>query len=110
MSRTTAHNPVTELAYRATEGLEVALLWHESASSVNVAVSDSRTGEAFELVLGNDDNALDVFHHPYAYAATGASTSASTRARSTRTQSCSRIVPGKQPDRARTRPAAGNRC
>ena len=69
MSRTTAQDPVKELAYRARDGLEVALLWHETASSVSVAVSDSRTGEAFELVLGNDDNALDVFHHPYAYAA-----------------------------------------
>lgn len=69
MSRTTAQNRVKELAHRATDGLEVALLWHESASSVSVAVSDSRTGEAFELVLGNNDNALDVFHHPYAHAA-----------------------------------------
>ena len=32
-------------------------------------LSDSKTGEAFELVLSNTDNALDVFHHPYAYAA-----------------------------------------
>lgn len=69
MSSTTAQNEVKELAYRATDGLEVALLWHESASSVSVAVSDSKTGEAFELVLSNHDNALDVFHHPYAYAA-----------------------------------------
>ena len=69
MSRTTAQNPVKELAYRATDGLEVALLWHASASSVSVAVSDSRTGEAFELAVRNEDNALDVFHHPYAHAA-----------------------------------------
>ena len=69
MSGTTAQNSVKELAYRATDGLEVTLLWHESASSVSVAVSDSRSGEAFELVLGNNDNVLDVFHHPYAHAA-----------------------------------------
>ena len=69
MSRTAAQNPVKELAYRATDGLEVALLWRESASSVSVAVSDSRTGEAFELAVGNNDNTLDVFNHPYAHAA-----------------------------------------
>jgi hypothetical protein len=69
MSRTPAQNSVRELAYRATDGLEVALLWHKSASSVSVTVSDSKTGEAFELVVGNNDKALDVFHHPYAHAA-----------------------------------------
>jgi hypothetical protein len=69
MSRTTAQNPVKDLAYRATDGLEVALLWDASASSASVAVSDFRTGEAFELAVRNEDNAFDVFHHPYAYAA-----------------------------------------
>ncbi len=69
MSSTTAQNEVKELAYREIDGLEVVLLWHESASSVSVTVSDCKTGEAFELVLNSNDNALDVFHHPYAYAA-----------------------------------------
>ena len=34
-----------------------------------VAVSDSKTGEAFSVPVGDDERALDVFHHPYAYAA-----------------------------------------
>jgi hypothetical protein len=32
-------------------------------------VVDSRTDESFELVLDRDDRAMDVFHHPFAYAA-----------------------------------------
>jgi len=31
-------------------------------------VSDSRTDQSFELTA-HPENALDVFHHPYAYAA-----------------------------------------
>ena len=47
----------------------MTLLWHEQEGYAKVAVVDSKTGEAFELVLGAGDSALDVFHHPYAYAA-----------------------------------------
>src|SRR3954454_7919861 len=58
-----------ELAFRATDGLEVTLLWHTRTDVLSVAVNDSRTGEAFELVLGENEKPLDVFEHPYAYAA-----------------------------------------
>jgi hypothetical protein len=34
-----------------------------------VAVTDTKSGEAFELPLRDGERALDVFHHPYAYAA-----------------------------------------
>ena len=57
-----------ELASRAGDGVEVSLIWDPADGSVRVVVSDGRTGEQFELEVG-DDNALDVFHHPYAYAA-----------------------------------------
>lgn len=60
---------VSELALREADGLEVALLWHRREGFVSVVVADSRTGEAFELVVRATDNALDVFHHPFAYAA-----------------------------------------
>jgi hypothetical protein len=58
-----------ELAFRASDGLEVALLWHPRNDVLSVAVLDAKTGEAFELVLGDGEKPLDVFEHPYAYAA-----------------------------------------
>ena len=36
---------------------------------MTVAVTDTKTGEAFELPVREGERALDVFHHPYAYAA-----------------------------------------
>ena len=33
-----------------------------------VAVSDTKTGESFAIEVGTDQSALDVFHHPFAYA------------------------------------------
>jgi hypothetical protein len=57
-----------QLAYRAMDGLEVVLLWHEPSNGIMVAVSDARTGDYFELDVPPDE-ALEVFHHPYAYAA-----------------------------------------
>jgi hypothetical protein len=60
---------IRELDHRTADGVEVALLWDASRDFVSVLVSDTRAGEAFELVLDDRDDALDVFHHPYAYAA-----------------------------------------
>jgi hypothetical protein len=31
-------------------------------------VSDAKTGQAFTIEVGPDQRALDVFHHPFAYA------------------------------------------
>ncbi len=58
-----------ELEHRAVDGLEVSLLWSASTDAVSVAVWDTKSGDAFELVVGEGERALDVFHHPYAYAA-----------------------------------------
>jgi hypothetical protein len=58
-----------ELAQREADGVEVTLLWHPVGDFVTVTVVDSRSREQFELVLGEGDRAMDVFHHPYAYAA-----------------------------------------
>jgi hypothetical protein len=57
-----------ELAHRATDGLEIVLLWHEASGRLTVSVSDERTGDYFELEAGANE-ALDVFEHPFAYAA-----------------------------------------
>jgi hypothetical protein len=65
----TASSPARELDHRAADGVEVALLWYPSNDIVSVQVVDAKAGEAFELVLGDGDRPLDVFRHPYAYAA-----------------------------------------
>lgn len=57
-----------ELDRRTSDGLEVRLLWQPLDNGVSVAVSDAKTGEAFEVEVRPGQRALDVFHHPYAYA------------------------------------------
>jgi len=63
-----AKNPYRELAYRANDGVEVVLFWHEHTGELTVAVSDERSGAYFELAAA-PRQALDVFNHPYAHAA-----------------------------------------
>jgi hypothetical protein len=58
-----------ELDSRTNDGINVRLLWRPDDSRVIVAVHDAKTGEAFELLVPDGKPALDVFHHPYAYAA-----------------------------------------
>jgi len=69
MTSTTSFTASEELAFRTADGLEVALLWHPGVDVLSVAVLDSKTGDSFELLVDEADRALDVFHHPYAYAA-----------------------------------------
>jgi hypothetical protein len=57
-----------ELAYRANDGVEVALVWDPRTNALAVTVNDVRTGDDFELAVGSAE-ALDAFDHPYAYAA-----------------------------------------
>jgi hypothetical protein len=59
----------TELAQRATDGIEVQLLWSRRSNTLAVAVHDSRARASFELVVDDGAEALDVFDHPYAHAA-----------------------------------------
>jgi hypothetical protein len=58
-----------ELDSRTSEGIHVRLLWHPAEDRVSVAVNDTRTSETFELPVRERDRALDVFRHPFAYAA-----------------------------------------
>jgi hypothetical protein len=62
------HTP-KELASRHSGTIEVALLWSKRTQRAAVAVHDDATGEEFELELRPGDDPLDVFEHPYAYAA-----------------------------------------
>jgi hypothetical protein len=58
-----------EIDEREADGLRVTLVWNRATDRLSVLVSDERTGEAFALQVTNGENALDVFHHPFAYAA-----------------------------------------
>ena len=57
-----------ELDYREADGIEVSLLWNRATNALSVYVTDSKTGESFELEVPGA-RAREVFAHPYAYAA-----------------------------------------
>jgi hypothetical protein len=59
----------TELASRESYGITVRLFWSRSTNLVTVAVTDAANDDYFELILDDHEQALDVFHHPFAYAA-----------------------------------------
>ncbi len=58
----------TELAHRASDGIDVYLYWNEPTSRVPIGVLDAGTNQSFELEV-DGRCALDAFNHPYAYAA-----------------------------------------
>ena len=57
-----------ELHSRINDGIHVRLLWREHDDRVVVAVTDAKTGDDFVIDVCAEDRAMDVFHHPYAYA------------------------------------------
>ena len=69
LPRATRSAITRELDSRSSDGIHVRLLWHPEDGHASVAVNDTKTGETFEVPIDNGDRALDVFHHPYAYAA-----------------------------------------
>jgi hypothetical protein len=68
MSTATGHKEARELARRESHGLAVRLVWDPSNDAVTVSVTDSRTGDRFQLAVDRQ-RALDAFYHPFAYAA-----------------------------------------
>jgi hypothetical protein len=58
-----------ELDTRVTDGVHVRLLWSETEHGLSVVVTDTKTGEAFSIEVRDEEHPIDVFHHPYAYAA-----------------------------------------
>jgi hypothetical protein len=46
----------------------VRLLWNQHDGRVVVQVADAKTDESFTVEVREGENALKVFHHPYAYA------------------------------------------
>jgi carotenoid cleavage dioxygenase-like enzyme len=62
-------SPLVELAHRENDGIAITLVWDTRGDSRTVFVLDSRSGELLTVPVERD-NALDVFYHPFAYAAT----------------------------------------
>jgi hypothetical protein len=58
-----------ELTSRSANGVHVRLLWAEPEGRCSVAVTDVKSAEIFQIEVRAGERALDVFHHPYAYAA-----------------------------------------
>jgi hypothetical protein len=56
-----------ELAHRASDGLEVALVWDPIDDTLSVVVTDVGTGDAFEFTPDRR-RALEAFYHPFAVA------------------------------------------
>ena len=60
--------PTIELMYRESSDMSVALLWNREDGTLKVSVREVARDEPFELIVGEDE-ALDAFYHPFAYAA-----------------------------------------
>jgi hypothetical protein len=58
---------IRELDRRRSEGIAVTLLWDPQTNRVFLTVEDERGGSSFEVDVAAAD-ALDAFHHPFAYA------------------------------------------
>jgi hypothetical protein len=50
-------------------GIRVALLWAADTNTIAVLVRDDSMNEQFELLVEPETNPIDVYEHPYAYAA-----------------------------------------
>lgn len=58
-----------ELHSRVSDGLHIRLLWRAHDDYLWVCVTDIRRGGQFGVEVRDRARTLDVFHHPYAYAA-----------------------------------------
>jgi len=58
-----------ELDHRTADMIDVWLLWRETDNAVLVSVADDKTGDRFTIEVRDGEKPLDVFNHPYAYAA-----------------------------------------
>jgi enolase len=67
--KATIPTTMRELHSRVNDGIHVRLLWSEREGRRAVAVTDTRTGEAFCIEVRDGEKALEVFNHPFAYAA-----------------------------------------
>ncbi len=73
------HTP-KELVSRHSGTTEVALLWSRRRHRAAIAVFDEATGDYFELPVCEQDDPLELFNHPFAYAASRGLAASSTAA------------------------------
>ena len=57
-----------ELATRESNGIRVSLMWSLATNDAKVTVYDASDDSAFEVAV-DDASPLDVYNHPFAYAA-----------------------------------------
>jgi hypothetical protein len=71
MSATVPHitSAARELESRTSDGILIRLLWHPADGRVTVELDDSRSGERLEVEVRDGDRPLEVFRHPFAFAA-----------------------------------------
>jgi len=75
MHRFSAHNKMSalverrELDARGGDGLDVRLWWDPASNRVAVTVADSKSGLELEVPVRDGKAPVDVFRHPFAYAA-----------------------------------------
>lgn len=60
---------LAELDHRESNGISVTLLWNRTTRTVSVHVVDEGSNEDFTIESAPDE-ALTVFHHPFAFTAT----------------------------------------
>jgi hypothetical protein len=60
---------VRELHSRFTDGIHVRLLWHGQEDRLWVSVDDSKTDQRFDVEVRDRARALEIFRHPFVYAA-----------------------------------------
>ena len=60
---------IVELDERESNGIRVTLVWNRETDTLSVLVRDERTSQSLALDIADDDDAYDVFDHPFAYAA-----------------------------------------
>jgi hypothetical protein len=63
------HNPRVVLASRKHAGIRVTLRWAADTDTVAVLACADSTNEQSELLVEPDASPIDVYEHPYAYAA-----------------------------------------
>jgi len=59
---------VQELDSRENDGITVSLLWSPPTNELTVHVYDASVGAGFDLAASPAE-AVEIFHHPFAYAA-----------------------------------------
>jgi hypothetical protein len=67
MKEATMNPTIAELDQRESNGITVSLLWNPLTDALAVRVFDATNGQEFEVACAAHE-ALDAFHHPFAYA------------------------------------------